>query len=169
MYQQIDPSDPNVVYTESQGGNIVRFDRAHGDRKAIKPYPPDGDEEYRFHWTAPIAISLHDSNRIYLGGNRLFTSTDRGETWAATEDLTRAEDRDTLEIMGVRPDEHTLSRHDGVSDWGTNHHDRRVACRARSDVGRNRRWPGATVAGRGADVDEPGGEVSRFERSRERW
>ena len=119
MYQQIDPSDPNVVYTESQGGNIVRFDRAHGDRKSIKPYAPDGDEEYRFHWTAPIAISPHDSNRIYLGGNRLFTSTDRGETWEATEDLTRAEDRDTLEIMGVRPDEHMLSRHDGVSDWGT--------------------------------------------------
>ena len=119
MYQQVDPTDPNTVYTESQGGAIVRFDRASGDRRTIKPYPADGDEEYRFHWTTPIAISPHDANRIYVGGNRLFTSTDRGETWSASEDLTRAEDRDTLPIMDEVPDEETLSRHDGVSEWGT--------------------------------------------------
>ena len=119
MYQQVDPTDPDTVYTESQGGNIVRFDRATGDRKTIKPNPPDGDEPYRFHWTAPIAISPHDSNRVYLGGNRLFTSTDRGESWDASGDLTRAEDRDALPIMGEVPDEATLSRHDGTSNWGT--------------------------------------------------
>ena len=119
MYQQVDPTDPDTIYTESQGGNIVRFDRATGDRKTIKPTPPDGEDPYRFHWTAPIAISPHDSNRIYLGGNRLFTSTDRGETWTRTDDLTRAEDRDALPIMGQVPDETTLSRHDGTSNWGT--------------------------------------------------
>ena len=119
MYQQVDPTDPDTIYTESQGGNIVRFDRATGDRKTIKPTPPDGEDPYRFHWTAPIAISPHDSNRIYLGGNRLFTSTDRGETWTRTDDLTRAEDRDALPIMGQVPDEMTLSRHDGTSSWGT--------------------------------------------------
>ncbi|MAG71927.1 MAG: hypothetical protein QF463_07205 [Vicinamibacterales bacterium] len=119
MYQQVDPTDPDTIYTESQGGNIVRFNRATGDRKAIKPYPPAGDEAYRFHWTSPIAISPHDANRIYLGGNRLFTSSDRGETWSASSDLTRAEDRDELPIMGRVPDDTTLSRHDGTSSWGT--------------------------------------------------
>ena len=119
MYQQVDPTDPNTVYTESQGGNLVRFDRATGDRKTIKPTPADGEDPYRFHWTSPIAISPHDPNRIYLGGNRLFTSIDRGETWTRTDDLTRAEDRDALPIMGRVPDETTLSRNDGVSSWGT--------------------------------------------------
>ncbi len=119
MYQQVDPRDPNIIYTESQGGNIVRFNRKTGDRKAIRPYPAEGEESYRFHWTSPIRISPHDSNTIFLGGNRLFTSRDRGETWIATEDLTRAEDRDELPIMSIVPDEKTLSRHDGISQWGT--------------------------------------------------
>ena len=119
MYQAVDPSDARIVYTESQGGNIVRLDRATGDRKVIKPHPAPGEEPYRFHWTAPIALSPHDPATIYLGGNRLFVSNDRGENWTATEDLTRAEDRDVLPIMGVVPDGQTLSRHDGTSAWGT--------------------------------------------------
>ncbi len=84
MYQQVDPTDPNTVYTESQGGNIVRFSRRTGDRKVIRPHPSEGEESYRFHWTSPIRISPHDAKTIYLGGNRLFISRDRGETWTAT-------------------------------------------------------------------------------------
>ncbi len=119
MYQQVDPSDSDVIYTESQGGNIVRFNGATGDRKVIRPRPEEGERRYRFHWTAPIRISPHDSNTLYLGGNRLFISNNRGEAWTSTPDLTRAEDRNELPIMGIVPDEKTLSRHDGTSSWGT--------------------------------------------------
>lgn len=119
MYQQVDPTDPDVIYTESQGGNIVRFNGKTGDRKVIRPRPREGEPRYRFHWTAPIRISSHDSNTLYLGGNRLFISKDRGETWTSTPDLTRAEDRNELPIMGILPEEGTLSRHDGTSFWGT--------------------------------------------------
>ena len=119
MYQQADPTDSSIVYTESQGGNIVRLDRRSGDRKTIKPYPEQDDSRYRFHWTSPILISPHDAKTIYLGGNRLFISDDRGDNWRATEDLTRNEDRSELAIMGVLPDEGMLSRHDGVGAWGT--------------------------------------------------
>jgi hypothetical protein len=46
--------------------------------------------KYRFNWTAPIAISLKDSNEVYLGGNVLFRSKDAGAHWAAISgDLTR--------------------------------------------------------------------------------
>jgi photosystem II stability/assembly factor-like uncharacterized protein len=119
MYAQVDPTDPDTIYTESQGGNIVRFNRKTGDRKTIKPYPPAGEPGYRFNWTTPIVVSPHNPKTIYLGGNRVFTSTDRGETWAAGADLTRAEDRDKLPIMGALPSPDMLSRHDGVSSWGT--------------------------------------------------
>jgi len=119
MYAQVDPSDPDIVYTESQGGNIVRFHRRTGDRRSIKPHAPAGQPPYRFNWTAPIVISPHDSKRIYLGGNRVFTSRDRGDTWSASNDLTRAEDRDKRPIMGVLPSAEMLSRHDGVAAWGT--------------------------------------------------
>ena len=119
MYAQIDSSDPDTIYTESQGGNIVRFNRRTGDRKNIKPHPAAGEPPYRFNWTAPIVVSPHDSRKLYLAGNRVFTSTDRGDTWTASIDLTRAENRDTFQIMGVLPTAEVLSRNDGVSSWGT--------------------------------------------------
>lgn len=119
MYQQVDPTDPSIVYTESQGGNLVRLDRRTGNRTAIKPYPDYGDTDYRFHWTSPLVISRYDPATLFFGGNRLFISEDRGDSWRATPDLTRNEDRDELPIMGAVPGEHTLSRHDGVADWGT--------------------------------------------------
>jgi hypothetical protein len=55
---------------------------------------------------------------LYLGGNRLFISRDRGETWERTDDLTRQIDRDTLPLMGIRGDQVTLSRNDGTSSFG---------------------------------------------------
>ncbi len=119
MYQQADPTDASIVYTESQGGNLVRLDRTTGGRRVIKPHPPDTSTRYRFHWTAPLRISSHDPKRLYFGGNRLFVSDDRGASWTASSDLTRNEDRDELPIMGQVPDETTLSRHDGVGAWGT--------------------------------------------------
>jgi hypothetical protein len=64
-------------------------------------------------------VSRQKPGVLYLGGNRLFTSNDRGDTWLASPDLTWNEDRDELPIMGSFPDEATLSRNDGVDDWGT--------------------------------------------------
>jgi photosystem II stability/assembly factor-like uncharacterized protein len=119
MYQQADPEDAATVFTSSQGGAIVRLDRRTGDRKSIRPHGGEDEDEYRFHWTSPILVSRHRPGVLYLGGNRLFTSTDRGDTWTASPDLTWNEDRDELPIMGVFPDETTLSRNDGVDDWGT--------------------------------------------------
>lgn len=119
MYQQADPSDPRIVYTESQGGNVIRLDAETGNRTSIKPYPRQGEDGYRFHWTSPLLISPRRPSRLYLGGNRLFISDDRGQGWRATADLSWNEDRDELPIMGSVPDETTLSKHDGVAAWGT--------------------------------------------------
>jgi photosystem II stability/assembly factor-like uncharacterized protein len=119
MYQQADPTDPSTVYTSSQDGNVIRLDRRTGDRKSIKPYPGEGEDGYRFNWTSPLLVSAHDPRTVYLGGNRLFISQDHGDSWTASADLTWHEDRDELPIMGVVPDETTLSRNDGVDAWGT--------------------------------------------------
>jgi photosystem II stability/assembly factor-like uncharacterized protein len=119
MYARVDPSDASTVYIESQNGNLVRLHPATGDRKNIKPHPKPGEPPYRFNWTAPIEISPHDPRTIYLGGNRVFRSNDRGETWTASVDLTKAEDRDKFEIMSELPSRDWLSRHDGVAAWGT--------------------------------------------------
>lgn len=112
FYTQVDPKDPNTVYTESQNGNIQRLNLLTSEGKFIRPQPLEGSgERYRFDWNSPIVISPHDNRRIYLGGNRLFISNSRGDTWdVITPDLTKNIDRDRIEIMGALP---KLSRHDG--------------------------------------------------------
>jgi photosystem II stability/assembly factor-like uncharacterized protein len=118
MYAQPDPENYRRVYIDSQGGNIIRFDPDTGASESIRPQPAEGEERYRFDWTAPILISPHDHNRIYLGGNRLFISDNGGNSWYRTEDLSRRIDRNSLEIMGILPGPETLSRHDGTSSFG---------------------------------------------------
>lgn len=118
MYQQADPLDPEYVYTSSQGAGIIRYHPVTRDRKAIRPSPSDTAETYRFHWTAPFIISPHDPETLYLGGNKLFVTRDRGVTWTESEDLSRQIDPDTLRIMGLVWDSTALSRNDGVSGYG---------------------------------------------------
>jgi len=118
FYTQVDPEDNNTIYAESQNGNLYRFDVRSGESKTIRPEPNDEKERYRFNWNSPILISPHDSKTIYYGGNRLFKSKDRGETWEASVDLTTQQDREKLPLMGVLPDRDTLSRHDGISYYG---------------------------------------------------
>ncbi len=119
FYNRIDPSDPNIVYAESQDGNLSRRDLRTSESKSIRPLEPnDQAPRYRFQWNSPLMISPHDPKTIYYGGNHLFKSTDRGDTWTVLgEDLTTGAERDKQPIMGKVPDEHTLSRHDGVVAW----------------------------------------------------
>lgn len=119
FYSRIDPTDPNIIYAESQDGNLSRRDLRTGEVKSIRPQE-DSDQapRYRFQWNSPLMISPHDPKTIYYGGNHLFRSTDRGDTWVRLgEDLTNKAERDKQIIMGKSIDESTLSRHDGVVAW----------------------------------------------------
>ncbi len=120
FYVQIDPTDPNIVYGESQDGNLYRRDLRTNESRGIRPEPKEGEPRYRFQWNSPIVISAHDSKTIYYGGNFLFKSTDRGDTWTKLGgDLTTGVERDKLPIMGKVPDGETRSRHDGVQAYPT--------------------------------------------------
>jgi photosystem II stability/assembly factor-like uncharacterized protein len=115
-----DPTDPDIVYTESQDGNVARLHRASGQRRIIRPEPPLG-EKYRFNWNSPILVSPHDPRTIYYGGNKLFGSRDRGDSWTlVSPDLTSTDDvkRDATPIFGKAAKE-LLSRNDGVVHVGT--------------------------------------------------
>ncbi len=118
FYTQVDPTDHDLIYAESQNGNLFRLNLKTGERKSLRPEPEDPKETYRFNWNSPILLSPHDPKTIYYGGNRLFISQDRGDTWEATDDLTKQEDREKKELMGVLTDENTLSRHDGIAYFG---------------------------------------------------
>ena len=102
-----DPKDPNIIYSESQNGGLVRFDKRTGEALDIQPQPtgsplPGGSmEPLRMNWDSPLIVSPHDSNRVYFAAQYLFRSDDRGNAWKAiSPDLTRHIDRNTLPVMG---------------------------------------------------------------------
>lgn len=76
----LDPTDPNIGYSMSQGGGLVRFDLRTGERKGIRPWAPDG-VELRFNWNAAIAADPFEIGTIYLGSQFVHKSVDRGNAW----------------------------------------------------------------------------------------
>jgi photosystem II stability/assembly factor-like uncharacterized protein len=97
----VDPKDPNIVYSESQYGGLVRYDKKSGEALDIKPVEGEGEPGLRWNWDAPIIISKYANTRLYFGANKLFRSDDRGENWIAISgDLSRQIDRNKLPVMG---------------------------------------------------------------------
>ncbi len=119
FYSQVDPTDANIVYAESQDGNLLRRDLRTGESRSIRPLEEnDKAARYRFQWNSPVLISSHDPKTLYYGGNHLFKSTDRGDSWERLgPDLTSGIERDKQPILGKVPDKDTLSRHDGVQQF----------------------------------------------------
>ncbi len=88
-YVQVDSTDPDIVYAESQGGFIGRLNLRTGEQRFLQPQAKEGTPAFRFNWDTPFALSRHDPTTLYLGGNRLFKLSDRGERWEAiSPDLT---------------------------------------------------------------------------------
>ena len=81
FYSYRHPTDENIVYAESQEGNIVRYNKATGMAKDIKPYAERDAEDLRFNWNAPIHQSPNNPDRIYFGSQYVYMSNDRGDTW----------------------------------------------------------------------------------------
>jgi photosystem II stability/assembly factor-like uncharacterized protein len=89
MYVQVDPTDPNTIYTDWHSGTIARIDLRTGRTYDIKPQPKEGTQEIRHNWVPPLVMSPHDPTRLYFGGNRLIRLDDRGERWTfISPDLT---------------------------------------------------------------------------------
>ncbi|HYW51461.1 MAG TPA: glycosyl hydrolase [Gemmatimonadaceae bacterium] len=92
----VGPKDSRYVYGGCYQGLINELDQRTGLTRDIMPWPamnltePTDRTRYRFNWTAPIRVSQHDAAVVYHGGNVLFRSRDRGQTWApASGDLTK--------------------------------------------------------------------------------
>jgi photosystem II stability/assembly factor-like uncharacterized protein len=97
----VDPTDPDIVYSEWQEGNLVRYDRRTGEQVYIKPQPAADEPSDRFNWDSPILISPHDPKRLYFASQRVWRSDDRGDSWTAISgDLSHDRDRLTLPMMG---------------------------------------------------------------------
>jgi len=98
---QVDPEDPNTIYSELQNGSLVRFDKRTGERIGIQPQAGRGEDPLRWNWDSPFIISPHSHTRLYFGADKLFRTDDRGDSWQVISgQLSRNLDRDKLPVMG---------------------------------------------------------------------
>jgi photosystem II stability/assembly factor-like uncharacterized protein len=116
---QVDPTNPDLIYSQWQYGELVRFDRKSGERVHIQPQPEPGDEPLRWNWNSPLIISPHDPSRLYFAAQRVFRSDDRGDSWTPVSgDLTRDLDRNQLPVMGRVWSVDAVSKNASTSPYG---------------------------------------------------
>jgi photosystem II stability/assembly factor-like uncharacterized protein len=115
----IDPTDPNIVYTQSQYGGLNRYNKATGEKIRIRPVEEKGEEAYRWNWNSPLIISPHNHKRLYFAANYLFRSDDQGNSWKkAGGDLTRQLDRNLLKVMGKIQSVDAVAKNASTSQYG---------------------------------------------------
>ena len=74
-----DPTDPDYLYAESQGGYIGRVNRKTHESRGIQPLPGYKEGKLRYNWNTPIQVSKDGT--LYIGSQFLFRSKDKGQTW----------------------------------------------------------------------------------------
>ncbi len=90
MQVQVDDRNPDIVYTGYQFGNYFRINRKTGKQTYIQPKHTLGENPYRFNWQTPILLSKHNQDILYLGGNKLHRSLNKGDKWETiSDDLTK--------------------------------------------------------------------------------
>ncbi len=101
-----DPLDNDIVYGGSYGGYIARLNHRTGETRRVDPWPDNpmgwGADSIteRFQWNFPILYSKHDKHTLYAASNRLFRTTNEGQTWdRISPDLTR-NDKSTMGPSG---------------------------------------------------------------------
>jgi photosystem II stability/assembly factor-like uncharacterized protein len=116
---QVDPTDPNIVYSQWQYGGLVRYDRRSEEIVDIQPQEEPGEPAHRWNWDSPLIISPHSPTRLYFASQRLFRTDDRGDTWTAISgDLSRQLDRDQLPVMGRIWEMDAVHKNISTSNYG---------------------------------------------------
>ena len=98
----VDPTNSNIVISGAVGsaggggGCMWKYEHATGQSQLITVWPEvfygqDMDvQQHRFQWTYPLLFSRHDPRVLLACGERVFRSTDHGQSWEAiSDDLTR--------------------------------------------------------------------------------
>ncbi|MDT0607527.1 WD40/YVTN/BNR-like repeat-containing protein [Croceitalea rosinachiae] len=80
----------NIIYSEMQGAdNVWRTDVDRNLTKTIQPLQVSEDQKLRWNWNAPMAVSIHQPDRFYMGSQYVHKSEDMGDSWTIiSPDLT---------------------------------------------------------------------------------
>lgn len=117
---QVDPNNPDIVYAQSQYGNLVRYDRKSGEGLGIQPIERKGENGYRWNWDAPLIASPHAEGRLYFAANKVFRSDDYGNSWEVLgDDLTAQINRNELKVYGRVLSMDAVMKNASTSPYGT--------------------------------------------------
>ncbi len=93
-----DPENPDIYYAGCYGGSLSRYNHANGQTRAINVWPenPMGQSSEdlieRVQWTFPIVFSHLEPDVLYTGTQKLWKTTNEGQSWEQiSPDLTRAD------------------------------------------------------------------------------
>jgi photosystem II stability/assembly factor-like uncharacterized protein len=156
-----DPTAPDIVYVEYQGGQILRYHRDTGQVKQIKPYPAAGETDLRCSWNTAMHLSPNNPGTLYVGCQYLFRSSDRGESWERlSPDLTTDDParQRQMESGGLSIDNSTAENNTTIYSISESPVDGDVLW-VGTDDGNVQRTPdgGATWENVGANIDVPAG------------
>jgi photosystem II stability/assembly factor-like uncharacterized protein len=82
-----DPVDPNIVYGSGLGGHVSRWDARTGQVTDVSPFLLSNygrrptTVAHHFNWVNPLVASRSGPPALYLGGDVLWKSLDRGDHW----------------------------------------------------------------------------------------
>lgn len=133
----VNPFQPDDAYTGMENGAYFKYNPSTRELNSIKPahhnilnfsehFPDEGNlnDLLRFNWSAPFVLSPTEPSTVYIGGNYLFKSTNKGQSWeiispdlssndpikrkdgvsgGITPDNTGAETHCTIYSIGVSP------------------------------------------------------------------
>ncbi len=93
FWVQPSPLNSNIVFAESQGGEMNRINLTTGLSYGIKPQRKLGEDLHRWNWNTPIVVAKSTRSKtsynLYTGNQFLYKSTDEGTNWVKiSPDLT---------------------------------------------------------------------------------
>jgi photosystem II stability/assembly factor-like uncharacterized protein len=94
-----DPTDPNIVWSSASGsgmvgGIVVRYEEDRRQYRSVEVWPEQSrgaaaGVRYRFVWDAPLHVSPHDNNTVYVGSQYVHRTENGGQSWEViSPDLT---------------------------------------------------------------------------------
>ncbi|HET9425674.1 MAG TPA: hypothetical protein VFO55_09910 [Gemmatimonadaceae bacterium] len=110
-----DPTNSKLIWSTASGsgmvgGIVVRFDENRRQVRNVEVWPhqsngPAEGVRYRFVWDAPLLISPHDNNTLYVGSQHVHRTQNGGQSWEViSPDLTLNDKSRQGSSGGLTPD-----------------------------------------------------------------
>jgi len=121
MYGAVNPFNWREVYTGSENGSYNRYDPLTYNLESIKPKMETiinpqaldlgstlpGADVLRYNWSAPLVLSPHDPQTLFLGSQYVFRSNNGGRTWEIISPDLTSRDPGKIQVGksgGITPD-----------------------------------------------------------------